>query len=102
MIKEMRKASPNLFVGTYKHGLSKNEKDSNYNISINKPRFVGQNVSIFGNVNIEENVVLGACSVVTKSVPKDTMVVGNPAKAIKKWDSVSESYVRIDCNPSEL
>ncbi len=96
IIREMRTASPNLFIGTYKHSLSNYEKDSNYNIFINKPHFIGQNVSIFGNVNIEENVVIGACTVVTKSIPKNTLVVGNPARAIKKWDDSIKSWVCIE------
>lgn len=48
------------------------------------------NVSIFansvviGNITIGDNVKIGAGSVVTKTVPNDCVVVGNPAYIIRK------------------
>lgn len=53
---------------------------------------VGKNVSIGGNVTllpgviIGHNSLVGAGSVVTKNVPSDSVVVGNPAKVIKKME----------------
>ena len=35
-------------------------------------------------VTIGDNAVVGAASVVTKDVPADTVVAGNPARFIKK------------------
>ena len=44
---------------------------------------VGANVCIIGNVKIGNNVVVGAGSVVTRDVPDNSVVAGNPAKLIK-------------------
>ena len=42
----------------------------------------GRNVIVLPGVKIEEGAVIGAGSVVTKSVPKCAVVGGNPAKII--------------------
>ena len=44
---------------------------------------VGANVCIIGDITIGDNVMIGAGSVVVKSVPSYSVVVGNPAKVIK-------------------
>lgn len=45
--------------------------------------FVGANVCIIGNVEIGNNVIIGAGCVITKSVPSNTVVVGNPMRILK-------------------
>jgi acetyltransferase-like isoleucine patch superfamily enzyme len=45
---------------------------------------IGSNCTILSNVTIGENAILGAGSVITKDVPPDTVVAGNPARIIKK------------------
>ncbi len=47
---------------------------------------VGCNCSIIGNVRIGSNVVIGAGSVVISDVPDNCIVVGNPARVVKKND----------------
>ena len=50
---------------------------------------IGDNVCIcagailLGDITIGNNVIIGAGSVVTKSIPDNAVVVGNPAKIIK-------------------
>jgi serine acetyltransferase len=50
---------------------------------------IGNNVIIFpnsvivGNVAIGDNVIIGAGSIVTKDVPQNSVVAGNPARFIK-------------------
>lgn len=46
--------------------------------------FVGPNVVVIGNVKIGDNSVIGAGAVVTKDVPANAVVVGNPAYIIKE------------------
>lgn len=41
-------------------------------------------------VRIGKMSVVGACSVVTKDVPDNTMVVGNPARIIRVGIEISE------------
>jgi len=45
---------------------------------------IGANVCIIGGVTIGDNVIIGAGSVVTKDVPSDCVVVGNPARVLEK------------------
>ncbi|OQP63409.1 serine acetyltransferase [Niastella vici] len=45
---------------------------------------VGCNTCIIGNITIGDQVTIGCGSVVTKSVPANTVVAGNPAVPIRK------------------
>jgi acetyltransferase-like isoleucine patch superfamily enzyme len=49
---------------------------------IKKGASIGSGSTILSNVTIGNNAIVGAGSVVTKDVPPDTIVAGNPAKAI--------------------
>ena len=53
-------------------------------INIGKRVWIGAGATILPGVTIGDNSVVGAGSVVTKDVPADTIVAGNPAKFIKK------------------
>jgi len=46
--------------------------------------WIGMNSIILKGVTIEKGSVVAAGSVVTKDVPPDTLVGGNPAKIIRK------------------
>lgn len=52
-------------------------------ITIGDNVYIGMNTTILPGVNVGNNVIIGACSVVTKDIPSDSLVVGNPAKVIK-------------------
>ena len=45
---------------------------------------IGSGVTILGGVIIGERAIIGAGSVVTKNVPDNTIVAGNPAKIIRE------------------
>jgi putative colanic acid biosynthesis acetyltransferase WcaB len=47
---------------------------------------IGANVCIIGDIKIGDNVTIGAGSVVTKNVPPDCVIVGNPARILEKKD----------------
>lgn len=50
--------------------------------------WIGRNVTILGKVRrIGNHSIIGACSVVTHDVPDYAVVVGNPAKIIKRRNS---------------
>ena len=51
---------------------------------IGKKCFIGTNAIIMAGVNIGDQVIVGAGSVVTKEVPSNCIVAGNPAKIIRK------------------
>lgn len=50
---------------------------------IKKGASIGSNVTILPGITIGENSVVGAGAVVTKNVPDNAIVIGNPAKVLK-------------------
>ena len=52
-------------------------------ITIGKNCWIGAKVTVLAGVDIGNNCVIGAGSVVTKSIPDNSVVVGNPARIIK-------------------
>ena len=50
---------------------------------------IGANVCIIGDITIGDNVVIGAGTVVTKNIPSDCVVVGNPARILEKKEEKS-------------
>ena len=52
-------------------------------IKVGSNVWFGGNVVVLSGVNIGDNSIIGAGSVVVKDVPKNTVVAGNPAKVIK-------------------
>jgi acetyltransferase-like isoleucine patch superfamily enzyme len=48
---------------------------------------IGSGATILANLTIGENSMVGAGSVVTKSVPAGTIVAGNPAKVLRRISS---------------
>lgn len=48
--------------------------------------FIGCNTTILPGVKIGPNAVIGAGSIVTKDVPPNSVVAGNPAKVIETFD----------------
>jgi UDP-2-acetamido-3-amino-2,3-dideoxy-glucuronate N-acetyltransferase len=51
---------------------------------VKKGASIGSNATILCGISIGENALIGAGSVVTKDVPANTIVAGNPARVIKK------------------
>mgnify|MGYP002520574860 CR=1 FL=1 len=51
---------------------------------IGKRCFIGSNAIIMCNVKIGDEVIVGAGAVVTKDVPSNCIVAGNPAKIIRQ------------------
>lgn len=52
-------------------------------VIIEKNVFIGSNVTILKGVTIGENAVIGNSAVVTKSVPANSVAIGNPARIIR-------------------
>ena len=50
---------------------------------------IGANSTILPGIKIGRNSLIGAGSVVTKDVPPDSVVAGNPAKVIKRIDQLT-------------
>ncbi len=55
-------------------------------IVIEENCFIGDSVTILPNVKIGKNSIIGAGSVVTKTIPKNSVAAGNPATVISGTD----------------
>ena len=47
---------------------------------------IGSGATILGNVTIGENAIVGAGAVVTRDVPPNTVVAGNPARILRRLE----------------
>jgi putative colanic acid biosynthesis acetyltransferase WcaB len=50
---------------------------------------IGANVCIIGDIEVGDNVIIGAGAVVTKNIPSDCVVVGNPARILDKKEQAN-------------
>ncbi|MCM3772464.1 MULTISPECIES: sugar O-acetyltransferase [Priestia] len=82
---------PGVHIYTATHPIDPNERNSGQEYA--KPIIFGDNVWIGGSsvinpgVMIGDNVVIASGSVVTKDIPSNVVVGGNPAKIIKKLET---------------
>jgi UDP-2-acetamido-3-amino-2,3-dideoxy-glucuronate N-acetyltransferase len=63
------------------------QTDADWNLVetfVGKGASIGSNATILCGITIGENALVGAGAVVTKNVPANTVVAGNPAREIKK------------------
>jgi lipopolysaccharide O-acetyltransferase len=63
-----------------------NRKLSSNPVKIHDNAWIGEAVSILPGVTIGKSSIIGANSVVTKSIPDYSIAVGNPARVIKRYD----------------
>lgn len=52
---------------------------------------LGSNVCIIGEIRIGNNVRIGAGSVVVKDIPDNSIAVGNPARVIRKIETLNQT-----------
>jgi acetyltransferase-like isoleucine patch superfamily enzyme len=57
---------------------------------VKKGASIGSGSTILSNITIGENALVGAGSVVTKDVPPNSIVAGNPARILRYIDQPSE------------
>lgn len=86
----------NVFVADHLHGLGRANEPYKYQplgeiaaVRIGRGSWIGQNVVILPGVTIGELSVVGANSVVTRSIPSRCVAVGVPARVIKRWDDIN-------------
>lgn len=61
--------------------------------------WLGERVMVLKGVTVGEGAVIGAGSIVTKSIPPHVVAVGSPAKVIRRWNRSSECWEPV---PREL
>jgi acetyltransferase-like isoleucine patch superfamily enzyme len=92
----------NVFIADGFHGYDridipyKNQLFSNLKpIHIGEGSWIGQNVVILPGVTIGKFSIIGANSVVTKSIPDYSIAAGLPARVIKKWDFENSKWIEV-------
>lgn len=74
---------PNVLISEQGHSQAKM-------VTLKKGSWIGANSIILPGVTIGENAVIGAGSIVTKSVPDKMVAVGNPAKVVRSITKKNE------------
>lgn len=71
-------------------------------ITIGDNVYIGNNVIILPGVQIGSNVIVGAGSVITKNIPDNVIIAGNPARIIKGIDEYLEKIKQESCHLGHL
>jgi acetyltransferase-like isoleucine patch superfamily enzyme len=77
--------------------LMNDEKGRRYlykRIEIGNNVFIGVNSILMPGVKVEDNVIIAAGSIVTKSVPSGVIVAGNPARIIGDYESYKQNALQ--------
>lgn len=92
----------NVFIGpnaTFTNDLfprSKQYPDAFSGITISKNASIGANATLLPGINIGRNSMVGAGSIVTRDVPDNAVVAGNPAKIIRTLDAKENALIPTD------
>jgi acetyltransferase-like isoleucine patch superfamily enzyme len=71
-------------------------------ITIGNDSWIGANAVITAGVQIGKHVIVAAGSVVTKNVPDFSIVAGNPARIIKQYNEITQSWEKVNTTHSSL
>jgi len=80
--------APNVGIYTAGHPLDVEQRNEGleyaYPVTIGNNVWIGAHVAIMPGVTIGDNCVIGAGSIVTKSIPSNSLAAGNPCKVIRE------------------
>lgn len=93
----------NIFISDENHGINPEagvryecQRLSTNPVKIGKNCWIGEKVMIMPGVVIGDNSVVGGGSVVTRSIPQNSIAIGDPAKVIKQYDFDEHCWSRVD------
>lgn len=105
VIKESNLIASDVLIAAENHGTDPEKADSYASIkltsrpvTIEEGCWIGEKVIVLPEVNIGKGSIIGAGSVVTKSIPEYSIAVGNPARVIKQWDENCKQW----CPPQKI
>ena len=75
---------------------AKNRKIFSKPVKICENVWIGENAIILPGIEIGKNSIIGAGSVVTKNVPENCIVAGNPARIIKKYNFGNKKWEKVN------
>jgi len=96
-----------IFISDTNHGSYKGDNQSNPNtdpkerplvtapVKIGNNVWIGENVVILQGVTIGDGCIIGANAVVNKTFEKNQIIVGSPARAVKRYDETSGTWTSI-------
>ena len=91
-----------IFISDNRHGYSRTDIAYMYQplegiqpVIVGQGTWIGEHVVIMPGVKVGEYSIVGANSVVTKDVPARSMVVGSPARVIRKWSDEEANWIRV-------
>ena len=82
---------PNVVVTNALYPRSKNVKENLRGATIKRGAKIGANVTLLPGIVVGENALVGAGAVVVDDVPDGAVVVGNPARVVKRIEDI-EAY----------
>ena len=65
-------------------------------VIIGRNVWLGDGVAVLAGARIGDGAVIGANSVVTGAVPAETIAVGAPARAVRRWDRTRRAWVPVE------
>lgn len=71
-------------------------------ITVGDNVYIGNNVMIMPGVSIGNNVIIGAGAIVTKSVPDNLIIGGNPAKIIGNIDDLEQKLLPFNVDSKKM
>jgi len=77
---------PNVVLTNASYPRHPNAKDNLQGVTIKKNAKIGANVTILPGIEVGENSLVGAGSVVTKKIKDNVIVAGNPIKFLRRTD----------------
>lgn len=92
----------NIFITNECHGMNPESQVpymsqplTGLDVEIGDGCWLGEKVCVLPGVKIGKKCIIGAGSVVTKSIPDYSIAVGNPARVVKKYDFTSHKWKKV-------